>query len=84
MSRAERLAYFANLRKDWDDDQLAAWKASWKIKKETWNKKRQARKKNDEGYEEEKENEPVREKVISKKTQSLLMKADDGTPVRHV
>ena len=64
MSRAERLAYFKELRKDWDDDKLAAWKESWKIKKETWpwNKKRQPRRKNDDGEEEEKEHEPVRQK----------------------
>jgi len=85
------LAYFAGLRKDCDDDQLAAWKASWKIKKDTWNKKRQPgsikKRKivfDDGGVEEEKESEPPREKVSSKKTQSLLIKADDGTPVHHL
>ena len=59
------MAYFKELRKDWTDDQLAAWKESWKIKKDTWNKKRQpgSRKKRkvviDEGIEEEKEGEPT-------------------------
>ena len=76
------MAYFKELRKNWTDAELDAWKASWKIKKETWNKKRQPRKR-DAGGEEEKEHEPPRERVVSKKTQSL-MQMDDGTPLHHV
>ena len=38
------MAYFLKLREKWGEVELAAWKASWKIKKDTWNKKRQPRK----------------------------------------
>ena len=78
------MAYFAGLRKDCDDDQLAAWKASWKIKKDTWNKKRQRRRK-EENLDEEEE-EPSRKKQKARKSQFRPeeMKADDGSPVYHV
>ena len=54
LTRAGRLAYFSKLRESWPPEELAAWKESWKRKKETWNKRRQANPK-DGGVEEEKE-----------------------------
>ena len=41
LTRAGRLAYFRALREKWTDAEREAWKESWKIKKEIWNKNRQ-------------------------------------------
>ena len=61
LTRAGRLAYFKKLREKWSEDELAAWKENWKRKTAKWNKPRQPKPKED-GVEEEKETEPVREK----------------------
>ena len=83
LTRAGRLAYFKKLRENWSPEELAAWKESWKRKKETWNKRRQSKPEED-GVEEQKESEPPRKKQRARKSQPELMQVDDGSKILHV
>ena len=59
LTREGRLAYFRNLRSNWTEDQLAAWKADWKAKSAPWKRKRGV------------EDPPKRKKIKARKSQGL-------------
>ena len=72
LTRAGRLAYFRNLRSNWTEDQLAAWKDAWKAKSVGWKRKRGV------------EDVPRRKKLRAKKTQGLPLDViDEGGPYKR-